>query len=227
MPKSPEELEKMFSELEERQAKSEKEHKQQLEMAQRDVKQFKEIADKNAEELRKFKLEAEEREKKITEAAAKARETEIAEFVESQVKAGRVLPAFKEKLTAFMKSLTSESTVLEFTEKDGSKRSHTQVSLFKELLTKILKPVMPVDGQEFSVAGESEEEEIDGTQQPVQKFAEIIVGGEKKKLPVEGADEAARAYEYQAAQKKLGREVSYEDALIFVYREKKKVPAKA
>lgn len=225
MAKTPEELEKMFTDLQDQQAKSEKEFNQKLEMAQRDTKQYKELAEKNAEALRNFQQDSEKRDKEQKEAIAKARLTEDSEFVESQIKAGRIIPAMKEKVITFMKSLTSETAVMEFKEKDGSTRSHTQISLFKEMLLK-MKPVMPV-GSEFSVADVAEIEEIDGTQKPVEVFTEVFDKGERKKLPVEGADLAAKAFEYQAHMQKLGKVIEYADALIAVEKLGKKSVVKA
>jgi hypothetical protein len=224
MAKTPEELEKMFSDLNERQGKQEKEFQQKLEMAERNTQQFKELADKNAEELRTFKQDAEKREKEQKEALFKSRETEISEFVESQVKVGKILPALKEKVLTFMKSLTSEGEVLKFAEKDGSTRSHSQFSLFKELILK-MKPVMPV-GNEFSVQEELESETPDNENGDIpvegkKHFTEIRVGGELKKVEVDEVDIAAKAYEYQEKQAKIGKKISYEDALIAVYPRKK------
>ena len=216
MPKSPEELEKMFSELEERTTKREKEFDQKLQMAERDTKQYKELAERNAEELRTFKQEAEKREKEQKESAEKSQEKEIHEFVEAQVKAGKIIPAIKEKMTKFMKSLTSESSIMEFTEKDGSKRSHTQVSLFKELILK-MKPVMPL-GTEFSVQDEHDSDIPGDEDQPDEKFVEVLDKGQRKKLPVEGADIAAKAFDYQDAMAKKNTPVNYEEALIAVSR---------
>lgn len=225
MPKSPEELEKMFQNLSDKQANSEKEFKQQLEMAQRDTKQFKDLADKNAEELRIFKQDADKRDKEHKEALAKKAEAEVSEFVEAQVKAGRIIPALKEKLVTFMKSLTSETEIMKFTEKNGAVLSHTQISLFKELITS-MKPVVPVES-EFSIASEEGSEIPDGTEDaPVQQFTEILTGGEKKRVPVDGVELAAKAFKYQEEHfKKTGRQIGYDEALIALSPKKSKVKA--
>ncbi len=223
MAKSPEELEKMFGELAEKQEKSEKEFQLKLDSAEKNAKQYKEIAEKTEEQLRTFKQESEKAAKEQKEALAKKAESEISEFVESQVKAGRILPAFKEKFTAFMKSLTSEQTVLEFTEKNGSKLSHTQISLFKELITK-MKPVVPVES-ELSIYENSEQEQPEGTEEKVETFAEVLDKGQMKRLPIAGQDLAAKASQFVEAQAKLGRVISYGEALIAV--SPKKSAAKA
>lgn len=225
--KTPEELEKMFTDLSDKQAKSEKEFQQKIEMAQRDTQQYKALADKNAEELRAFKQEADKREKEQKDALAKRTETEISEFVESQVKAGKFIPAIKEKMITLMKSLTSESEIMKFQEKDGSTRSHTQLSLFKELILK-MKPVIPV-GDELSIQSEISGETPDGENgdalaEPAKHFVEIHVGGEKKRVEVDEVEIAAKAFKFQEERAKAGSPVSYEDALIAVYPRKKVLP---
>ena len=224
MPKSPEELEKMFTDLQTQQEKTEKEFKLQLQVAERNTQQYKELAEKNAEELRTFKQDAEKREKEQKAALEKKFASEISEFIESQVKAGKILPALKEKVTTFMKSLTSEGEVLKFQEKDGSTRSHTQLSLFKELILK-MKPLIPVDSefsvQEAPVAETPDNEEGLAPAATQKHFTEITIGGEKKRVEVDGVEEASKAYEYIELQAKVGKTVSYEEALIHVYKQLK------
>jgi hypothetical protein len=214
MPITIEELEKKFAETQNQVSVMKKDFDLKLESANKTAKEFQELAEKREEALRKFTQEAEANEKTRKEQAAAAHEAEIQAFVEDQVKAGRILPAFKEKITAFMKSLTSESTVMKFSEKDGSMRTHTQISLFKELIAK-MKPVVPVS-TEFSLAENAEIENPDGSDTPVEQFAEVLDKGQRKKLPIEGVDLAAKAYAYQEAQAKLGRSVGYDVALIAV-----------
>lgn len=230
MPKSPEELEKMFSELSTRQSSFEKESNQKIEMAERNAKEYKDLADKNAEELRKFKQDAEAREKESKVALEKKFESEISEFIEAQVKAGRFIPALKERIKTFMKSLTSEGEVLKFTEANGAVLSHTQLSLFKELILK-LKPIMSVETEysvaEVASAAAPDDAGGDAPAAPQKHFAEITVGGEKKRIEVDEVDIAAKAFQFQEAQAKLGRSVSYEDALIAVYPKKKSSVSKA
>lgn len=223
MAKTPEELEKMFTEMSEKQAKSEKEFQQQIDVARRDAKQYKEMADKTADELRVFKQDAEKREKELKEISLKSRESEISEFVESQVKAGRILPALKDKMVTFMKSLTSETEIMKFSEKDGSVRSHTQISLFKELILK-QKTVMPLD-QEYSVQEEevieTPDSETGDAPAGQRHFMEVTMGGEKMRVEVDGVDLAAKAYEYQESMRKSGKLIDYGEALIAVSPKRK------
>lgn len=222
MPKTPEELEKMFHDLQDAQSKTEKAFKLQLESAEKTAKEYKELAEKSQEQLRTFQLESEKREKELKEAQARAHETSIQEFVEQHVKAGRIIPALKEKLITFMKSLTSDSAVMTFTEKDGSTRSHNQVSLFKEILGAI-KPVVPMN--ELSVSGPFAVEAPEAGDQPVEHFAEVITNGERKKLPVSDMDIATKAFEYQDKMAKAGQPVTYEAALIAVSPRKSQIKA--
>ena len=171
------------------------------------------------------KQEKEKSDKAAAEAREKAAEKEVSEFVESQVKAGRVLPAIKDKFISFMKSLTSNGAVLEFTEKNGAKVSHSQLSLFKEIIAK-LKPVVPVS-QEYTQSSGREEELPEGTEDAgVEQFMEVRSKGRIENLPVEGADLAAKAFQFQEEQAKLGRKIDYAEALIAV-SPKKRISAKA
>lgn len=224
MPKTPEQLETMFSDLSTQFSTAKKDFELKLESANKTATEFKELAQKREEELRKFKQEEATREEDRKVKAAAAYKAEIQEFIEAQVKAGRILPAFKEKFTAFMTSLTSESNVMEFKESDGSKRSHTQISLFKELITK-MKSVVPVNS-EMTDAGEMGADTPDGTEKPVEQYAEVHDKGQLKKLPIAGVELAAKAYEYIEAQGKIGKKVSYEEALIFIEKKMRATKAK-
>lgn len=224
MAKTPEELEKMFSDLSDRQSKQEKEFELKLESANRTAKEYKEIAEKTEEKLRTFQQDTEKREKEQKEALLKSKETEVSEFVESQVKAGRIIPALKAKAIAFMKSLTSEGEVLKFSEKNGATVTHTQLSLFKDLITK-MTPVVPV-GSEFSivetVASETPDSE-DGVvpAAPAKHFTDIVVGGQKKKVEVDEMDIAVKALQFQEESRKNGKPISYDEALIAIYPKNK------
>lgn len=226
MPKTPEELEKMFSDLSERQSKAEKDFELQLKSANQNAKEYKELAEKNAEELRKFQVEAEKRDKEHKANLAKSRETEISEFVESNVKAGRIIPALKEKVVAFMKSLTSDGEVLSFEEKDGSKRTHTQISLFKEIISK-LKTIVPVASEYTRHDVTSvETPDVETGETKSEHFMEVIHNGSKKQLPVQDFDLAEKAEQYIVDQRKQGREVGYEAALLAVSPRKRSLASK-
>jgi hypothetical protein len=195
MAKSPEELEKMFSEQQNQITSMKKDFELKLESANKNAKEWEEQARTREEDLRKFQEESKKREAEQKEAAAKSSAAEISSFVEAQVKAGRIIPALKEKFVAFMKSLTSEGAVLEFTEANGAKLSHSQISLFKEIISK-LKPVVPV-AQEYSISGKQTEELPGEAEEPQeQQFMQIRHEGVQKSVPVDDADLASKCYKY-------------------------------
>ena len=209
MPKTLEEMEKLFNETQEKVDLMRKDFDIKIEAAGREVQQYKTLAQDSQSELKRKESEFAEREKKRSEAAAKARETEIREFAEGKVKAGIILPAIKGKVEALMMSLTADKAVAEFTEADGKKISHTQISLFKEIVS-AMKPVIQL-GKEVSFAGSTEPERIEGGQEQNQ-FVEVIKGGSKQKLPMADMDLHLKAMEYQ--EKNKGK--SYEEALIAI-----------
>lgn len=216
MPKSAEELEKMILSFQEKQEQERKDFELKLKSLQTNADQWKAEAEKREEELRKFRENSVKEEKARKEAEATAKEAEVKEFVESLTKAGRIPPSIKDSVTAFMKSLASDTQSLEFAEKDGSTRTLTKFILFKNIL-QALKPVVPV-GTEFTThdpaAGAAIEtvETTDGEEH----FVEVLEEGVKKKMPVKGVDLAAKAFEYIETQRKAGITVSYYDALLAV-----------
>lgn len=217
------ELEKKFQELSDNQAKMEKDFTLKLDSAQKDTKQYKELAEKREEELRQFKESAEKSERERKQSMIEANKTGIKEFVEAQIKSGRVIPAHKERLISFMETLSSEEQVVKFKEKDGSTSSHTQLSLFKDLISK-MKPVVPI-GSEFTVdenmESESPSDEIEGGEMKAEKFMAVRSEGVVHNYPVKDSDIAEKALQYQEDQKKIGRVVSYEEALIAVSPKRK------
>ena len=221
MAKTLEELEKMFTSEQEKSSLFRKDMELKLESANKDVAQYKQLAEKREEELRVFKEQSEKDKKERETALAKARETEITVYAEDQVKQGRLLPAQKDSVIAFMKSLTSDTEVISFTEQEGSKRSHSQISLFKELFSKLGVQV-PIK-KEFTRSDRPMAQLPFAESKPLkQDDIEMVVlkekGNETKKYPTAGAEFAAKIFEYQQDQQKLGKEVSYELAMIEVSR---------
>lgn len=245
MPKTVEELEKMFSETQNQVSLMKKDFELKLESAEKAVNEYKEIAAKREDELRKFREESEktERERKI--ALAQAREREVASYADQLVKEGKIVFAQKGKLISFLNFLDSEKEVAVFTdEKDGSKRSHTQLSLFKEFFATI-KAVHPTNRQEFSKGekpmvvlptdGKNADENATAFTEDMlpsnirnfkeeegQHFVEVKDKGEKVKVyPALGVDFAAKIYEYQQKYREShgGKEISYGDAMIVVSRQ--------
>jgi len=211
------ELEKKFTELSDNQEKIQKDFTLKLESAQRDAKQFKELAEKREEENRQLKDRAESAEKEKAKAFSESKKAEVKSFVEAQVKAGKIIPAHKEAVVSFMESLTSEGEVASFTDKNGSKVSHSQLSLFKDIISK-MKQVVPVNS-EFSVHEVVDGEESGDTTE--EKFMEVRSEGTIQKLPLQDEALALKAFEYQAEQLKLGRTIDYGEALIAVAPKRK------
>lgn len=217
-------LQSQFKELTSSVSTMKKDFELKLETAQKDAKEYKDLAYKREDELRKYKEESEKAAREKEAALAVAQATDIAQFVESKVKAGIIAPARKEAVTAFMKSLTSDTNVIEFSEKDGSKRSHSQLSLFKDLISS-MKPVVPMN-HEFTVQpGIVEEVEENG--ESIEKFMEVIEEGVKKKFPIKEEDLHNKAVDYQEQQRKLGFNVEYYDALIKVSPKNHRATSKA
>ncbi len=199
--------------------KTKKEFQLQLDSAKKDADNWKSVAQSKEDEVKKFQAEAEKAQKEKKEAEGKAREQENVAFIEAKIREGKILPAQKDGVIALMKSLTSEGEIIKFSQADGSTKSHSQVSLFKELLNSLSKrmtygPQTPVGSQPASPmprgTGEGE----------TTSFREVIYGGKKQALPEEGADLAAKAFEYQNEyEKKWNRKVSYEDALVAVQKQ--------
>ena len=223
MAKTVEELEKMFTETQSKVDLMKKDFELKLESANRDVKQFEELAKSREEELRKFKEQVTKAEKDKAEAVARSREADVKEYVESLVKAEMITPAQKDQVSEFMKSLDFEKEIASFSEKDGSKKSHNQTSLFKEIVSKISGGKKKVKLQdEIAISSASETEEIDGTSHEGKNFMKVRSEGVVRNIPV--ADEVyhIKALEYIEDQRKIGKMVSYGDAMIAVYP--KKIP---
>lgn len=215
MAKTVEELEKMYTELDQRQ----KDTDLKLESAERDAKHYKQLAQTREQELQKFKEQVEQSEKDRKEALSKARDAEVSEFVESKTKAGIIIPAAKEKISKFMRSLDAEKTVVEFSEGDGSKKSHSQLSLFKEIISS-MKPVIEL-GTERSFSDTTGADTPDGVEGDEPQFQEVRTEGVIKKLPLSDVDLHLKALEYQENQRKIGKSVEYSDALLHVSPKRK------
>ena len=220
MPKTIEELEKLFEKTQSDVDLMRKDFQIKLDQANSDAKQYQELAKSAQEALKKFQEDSKKAEEKRVADLAKAKESEIHEFVESKVKMGIIVPAIKEKIMTFMKTLGSEAVVAEFAEADGKKISHNQISLFKEIISQ-MKPAVQV-GKEVSFAGYNGTESPEGGSEKETQFMEVRKDGQTVKLPVADLDLHEKTLEYVENQKKAGVAVSYGDALIAVSKSQKK-----
>ena len=182
-----------------------------LESAHKDATEWKTVAEQREEENRQFQEKLEDDKKASEKKFAESRKAEILQFVESSINDGRIIPAQKNNVIKLMESMTSDATVIEFSEKDGSKKSHTQLSLFRAFVSGMKTAVsygehLPMGDRPAPLTPDSG----DG----VQEFVDIRSEGQTIRLPVEGADLAVKAFEYQKEQAKAGQTVSYEEALI-------------
>ena len=98
------------------------------------------------EQIRQKEQELQEREKKLTAAAAAARQSDAIAFAEDLVSVGKLLPAHKSRMAAFVASLSDETEV-EFGEGEG-KKSESQLTAFKAMAKD-----MPVSVEFGEVAG--------------------------------------------------------------------------
>lgn len=209
----PEEMEAKLKSYDEKLGQIEKNFQLKLEAAQAESTQWKTVAEQHQAEAKKFKEETEKIQKDLQESKKKAQEAEVVSFVDEMIKGDILIPAQKDGVVAFMRSLASEGEVHKFQEKDGSTRSHSQLSLFKELISKLPKRKNLTT---FSKSGDFRSETPDNGAGEPQHFQEVIYGGKKQNMQVDDVDLATKAFEYQAEQQKLGRSIGYDDALIAV-----------
>lgn len=196
--------------------KNRKDFDQKLKSAELDAKQYKEQAEKTAEELRKFKADADQRDTDAKKALAAEREKSIIEFAAGLKKAGKITPAQEGYVISFMKSLTSEADIITFNDKAGRKISHNQLSYFKELISAFSGKRV-----DFSETKSNEKAEIEtpGDNENVDDhFMEVRQEGVVKNLPVADVDLSVKAFEYIEEQGKLGRVVAYGNALVHVQK---------
>lgn len=214
MPKTIEELTKDFETLTGSVSTMKKDFELKLEGAKRDAAEYKSIAEKAQEDLKTFKVDAEKAQKEKEKAFAELRANENKNFLEGLKKVGKITPALQEIASKLMESLTSEAVVHTFEGKDGKKTSHTQLSLFKELLNGFsTAPILRNMSQ--TPAGVRE---IPGEQAGEKTFVKVLTGGGVQSYELDGADLDSAANQYIQDQKSLGRTVSYADALIAAER---------
>lgn len=189
-----------------------------IDAAEKDARQWRDVAQKKEEEAKKFQEQTEKDAEARKKADAEVRKTEHKAFVDKAKADGKIVPAQDESVLKLMESLSAEGEVAKFQAKDGSWRSHSQLSLFKEVIQNSGKRVDY--GYRTTAIGRFEPATPDkggGGQQ-----IEVFHQGAKVMLPLDGADLAAKAFEYQAEfRKRTGKEIDYDDALIAVEKEER------
>lgn len=173
---------------------------------------------KKEDDLKTFQEQAQkdkvEKEKQFKE----LRTREISDFVESSKKAGKIIPAQEEAVVKLMESMTSEDSIAAFKEKDGSKKSHSQISLFKAFINGL-----PKRGHLQELTYSQVQEDSSPSDETVTQFMDVKIDGTTISMPVEGQDLDAKAKAFMAEKSKLGITISYADALCAVSPREKAV----
>lgn len=204
-------LEVTFQEKIDLQAKS---FQVKLDAAEKTAEQYKTVAQASEEKAKQFEEKAKKADEEKAKAFVEAKKAEIKAFFEQAKKDGKITPAMEEIAIQLAESMTSETIVATFEKGDGSKTTHTQLSLFKAFISSFGKTRMfqehtntSVPARQASPAGGRAE---DGEEQ----FAEVIYGGVKKPMPLEDTELHERAVAFQDSERAAGRSVGYSDALI-------------
>lgn len=207
-----EELEKQLKSFQSDFESTKKDFTIKLESAKKDAEEWKSVATKKEEELKTFKEKAEAAEKEKEKAYAESRANEDKHFLESLVKEGKITPAMQVTAQKLMESMTSETTVATFDSKDGKKIQHTQRSLFKEFLRSFQK------SNAYSILSRAESFSADTPEggDDTVEFAEIHKDGQIVKAQLDDVDLDKQAKGYQEEMRKVGKDVSYADALIYI-----------
>lgn len=188
-----------------------KEFQLKLDNAEKDASKWKKISEDKESETRKFQEEAEKAKKERELALAEARKREVKDFFDRMKKEERITPAQEEMAARLAESMTSETEIATFGEKDGKKVSHTQLSLFKELVASM--PKRPRTAT-LTPGGSFSPPTPEGTGEGGTDYQEVWYGGQKVLAQVDDMDLHVKALEYQEAQRAKNVTVSYEDALI-------------
>ena len=205
-----EELEKQLKSFQSDFESTKKDFALKLESATKDAEQWKSIAAQKEADLKKFQADAEKAQAEAKKTFAESRAKENRLFLDGLKKEGKISPATETLAIKLMESMTQDAVIATFEQKDGKKVEHTQMSLFKEMLSGLAKsPIFREMSRQAnarqSVPGEGEEKEA---------FADIKSAGSTKRLPLEGMETHLKALEYIEEQRKIGKTVSYEEALI-------------
>ena len=204
------ELEKSFGELQSSISVLKKDFDLKLDAANKNAESWKAAAEQKQAELVKYQEDVKKANEDRDKALSEARVSEIKSFVEASVKEGKISPAAKDIVEKLMQSMTGDANIATFEQKDGKKVQHTQLSLFKEFIATMAKsPIF----RQMSRSGEVQKSATPAGSEE-QQFTEVISGGQKKILPADGQDLHLKAIELQEESRKIGKTLSYEDALI-------------
>ena len=194
-----------------------------LDSVTKSAESWKSVAEQKQEEIKTLA----EKNKKIQEDSDKAtkemREKENKQFAEALVETGRITPAQRDMVFKLMESMTSDVEIAKWGKnKDGSFTSHTQLSLFKEIVNSL---AVKKSGSSRSTS-ELTKMADDTNSRLTPDNASSANGGEtvsvhiygegRRDVPLDEADLAAKAFEYQAEQRKIGSIIDYATALLAV-----------
>lgn len=204
-----EEMEKQLKSFQSDLETTKKDFQIKLDASNKTAEEWKTVAFKKEEEMKQYKEQAEKAEKDKEKAFAENLKRENKLFLENLKKEGRITPALQVLAEKLMESMTSKETIATFEEKDGKKIDHTQLSLFKQMLSSMKKA--PI----YSSMSRTEDQkpeipDADGETH----FMEVSIGGKKQSLPVDGMELHNEALKYQDEQRAKGKTISYETALI-------------
>lgn len=206
-----EELTKQFETLNSSVSLMKKDFDLKLESAKKDAESWKTIATQKEEDIKKFKAEADKAIEDKNKAFAESRKQETASFLENLKKAGKISPAMQETATKLMETMNTETVVHTFEAKDGKKVSHTQFSLFKELLSSLsTTPIF----RSMTQSGSQTKETPAGGDASEKSFTVVKTKAGDQTYEVDGQELHAAALQYQEDQRKSGRTVDYASALI-------------
>lgn len=204
-----EELEKQMKSFKDDFEKTKKDFELKMESARKDAEQWKTIAADKDKELKEFKEKQTAREQEFQASQSAARLAENKSFLDALKKAGKITPAAEVLATKLMESMTQETVVHSYDE-GGKKVTHTQLSLFKEMLKTFSKSSvftsMTHGSQPTRETPEHEEKE--------ENFTQVIKDGVLKTFKVDGAALDERAKSYQEEKRKNGINIDYATALI-------------
>lgn len=217
--KQMQDLQKNFTEKLELQSKS---FQVQIDAAKKDGEQWKTVAQAAEEKAREFAEQAKKAELEKAKAFAEAKKAELAAFFAQVKKEGKITPAMEEIALKLAESMTSETVVATFEKSDGSKTTHTQLSLFKAFIsalgkTRVFTEQTPGAGARSAGTPRA----VAGANAGEEGFAKVIFGGTLKELPLADGDLHARAVQFQDEARAAGRTMSYEAALIEASKEEK------
>ena len=196
----------------------------QLDATKKEADQWKTVAQAKEEEARVFAEKAKKADEAAAKSALEAKKGEIKAFFEQAKKDGKITPAMEEIAFKLAESMTSEQVIATFEKSDGSKTTHTQLSLFKSFISALGKTRV---FQEHSKSGEALKMtpaagsfKANGDDESTTK---VIFGGTLKELPMTDTELHVRAVQFQDEARTAGRVMSYEAALIEASKESKNV----